>query len=99
MPLARFLLRLFLVLGLQNLSLTPIGLRHVQVSLRDFDVGSGLRHALSLVRLLTEKLGFLHHRPTPALRHLHWPTRNTDSSPNDLRELGRTTLAANAAPN
>ena len=63
-PLARFLLSLFLVLGLQNLSLTAIGLRHIQVSLRDFDVGSGSRLALSLVRLLTEELGFLHDRPT-----------------------------------
>jgi hypothetical protein len=61
-PLARFLLSLFLVLGLQNFSLTAIGLRHVQLSLRDFDVGSRLRHAFSLVRLLTEELGFLHHR-------------------------------------
>jgi hypothetical protein len=48
-PLALFLLSLFL--GLQNLSLTAIGLRHIQVSLRDFDVASvtdrDMRSALS----------------------------------------------------
>jgi hypothetical protein len=59
-PLALFLASLFL--GFQNLSLTAIGLRHIQISLRNFDIGRGSGHALSLIGLLTEELGFLHHR-------------------------------------
>jgi hypothetical protein len=35
-------------------------MRHTQVSLRDFDIGGGSRHALSLVGLFTEEPGFLH---------------------------------------
>src|ERR1700704_1263106 len=64
MRLARFLGG-GLFLGLQNLSLSAIGPRHIKVSFGDFDIAGGSRHALSLVRLLTEELGFLHHRPTP----------------------------------
>jgi hypothetical protein len=55
-PLARFLPRLFLVPGVQNFGLTAIGLRHVQVSLRDVDVGSGLRHASALSACLRKNL-------------------------------------------
>jgi hypothetical protein len=46
-PLAQFFLRRFL--GLQNLGLTAMGVRHTQVSLRDFDIVAdrAMRSALS----------------------------------------------------
>jgi hypothetical protein len=86
-PLALFLLRLLLAF---KTSATARGLRHIQVSLRDFDVGSGSRNALSLVRLLTEVLGFLHHRPTtPAER----PRPHTADGEVFARALGVNTPA------
>src|SRR3954469_6062501 len=47
--------------GLQNGSLRAVGARQVPVTLRGFGIGGGSCHALRLVRLLTEELGFLDH--------------------------------------
>jgi hypothetical protein len=55
-----FRARLFLCL--QHISLTAIGLRHIQVALGDIGVCDGPRHTFSLSRLLPKKFGFLHHR-------------------------------------
>ena len=52
-----------LFVGLQNLSLRSIGPGHAEVLLRHFAIAGQSRYALGLVRLLFEKLGFLHRRP------------------------------------